>query len=67
MSECDSCAHLCGLIVGGVEAFDGDLSEDVGLQRLLSQVTVVNDGWGKKRQLSFYLFCNLYITSTGGS
>lgn len=28
-------SYLCGLVVGGVEAFDSDLSEDVGLQGLL--------------------------------
>lgn len=37
--------YLGGLVVRGAEAFDRDLSEDVGLQRLLSQVAVVNDGW----------------------
>lgn len=59
MSECDDCTHLGGLVVRGVEAFDGDLSEDVGLQRLLRQVTVVNDGWMKKNNLSSHLLYNL--------
>lgn len=38
-------SYLSSLIVGGVEAFDDDLSEDVGLEWLLCQVTVVNNGW----------------------
>lgn len=59
MSECDDCTHLGGLVVRGVEAFDGDLSEDVGLQRLLRQVTVVDDGWMKKNNLSSHLLYNL--------
>lgn len=37
-------AHLGGLVVGRVEAFDRDLSEDVRLQGLLGQVAVVDDG-----------------------
>lgn len=44
MSESDYSIYLGGLIVRRVEAFHSDLSEDVGLQRLLRQVTVVNDG-----------------------
>lgn len=59
MSECDDCTHLGSLVVRGVEAFDGDLSEDVGLQRLLRQVTVVDDGWMKKNNLSSHLLYNL--------
>lgn len=42
--------HLSGLVVRRAEAFDGDLSEDVRLQRLLGQVAVVDDGWVKKSQ-----------------
>lgn len=44
--------HLSGLVVRRAEAFDGDLSEDVRLQRLLGQVAVVDDGWVKKSQES---------------
>lgn len=36
MSKGDHSSYLGGLVVRGVEAFDSDLSEDVGLQRLLS-------------------------------
>ena len=49
--------HLGGLVVGGVEAFDGDLSEDVGLQRLLGQVAVVDDGWMEKQE-KHHLICS---------
>lgn len=45
------CSYLGGLVVRGAEAFDSDLSEDVGLQRLLSQVAVVNDGWMPKKKI----------------
>ena len=38
-------ADLGGLVLGGVEALDGDLAEHVGLQRLLGEVAVVDDGW----------------------
>lgn len=41
-------AHLGGLVVRRVEAFDGDLSEDVWLQGLLGQVAVVDDGCVRK-------------------
>lgn len=44
--------HLSGLVVRRAEAFDGDLSEDVRLQRLLGQVAVVDDGWMKKSRES---------------
>lgn len=37
-------SYLGGLVVRGTKAFDSDLSKDVGLQWLLSQVTMVNDG-----------------------
>lgn len=49
LKVCGNCTNLGGLVVSRVEAFDSDLSEDVGLQWLLSQVTVVNDGWMKKK------------------
>lgn len=50
-----NCSYLGGLVVRGVEALDGDFSEDVWLQRLLSQVTVVNDGWMQQKKNSFVL------------
>lgn len=50
-------SYLGGLVVRGVKAFDGDLSEDVGLQRLLRQVTVVNDGWMQEKKNS-HLVCS---------
>lgn len=40
---------LGGLVFGRVEAFNSDLSEDVGLQRHLLQVAVINHScWGRK-------------------
>ena len=43
-------ADLGGLVLGGVEALDGDLAEHVGLQRLLGEVAVVDDGWAGERR-----------------
>lgn len=37
-------SYLGSLVVWRTEAFDSDLSEDVRLQWVLGQVTVVNDG-----------------------
>lgn len=51
----NNCSYLGGLVVRGVEALDGDFSEDVWLQRLLSQVTVVNDGWMQQKKNLFVL------------
>lgn len=59
------CSYLGGLVVRRAEAFDGDLSEDVGLHRLLSQVAVINDGWmPEKKKKSSHWFYNLEITLT---
>ena len=48
--------HLCGLVVGGLKALDGDLSEHMGLQGLVGQVAVIDDGWKRDgdRQESSY-------------
>lgn len=53
-------SYLGGLVVRGVEAFDGDLSEDVGLQWLLGQVTVVNDGWMQKEENHYFICSTIF-------
>lgn len=57
MSE-EKCTYLGGLVVSRVEAFDSDLSEDMGLQRLLRQVAVVNDGWTKEEK--HFILCTIF-------